>query len=88
MNDAGAVLKHMPSTGLESSSVLQRNTERRPSRAQREVNPPLPSPFGRIPDAGMNEAARTDQCAIHIDPYQPNHRIAQLSALVKTKQGK
>jgi hypothetical protein len=88
MNDAGTVLKDVPSAGFEPPSVFQRNTERRPSRAQREVNPPLASPLGRIPHAGMNEAARTDQCAIHIDPYQPNHRIAQLPALVKTKQGK
>ena len=73
MNDAGAVLKDMPSTGLESSSVFQRNTERRPARAQRQVNPALARSYGRTPDAGMNEAARAHQCAIHIDTYQPNH---------------
>src|SRR5689334_14280271 len=73
LNDAGAVLKDMPTAGFEPPSVFQRNPECRSSRAQHQVNSPLARSFGRIPYSGMNEAARTDQCAIHIDPYHPNH---------------
>ena len=72
IDDAGAVLKYVPSAGFQPSSVFQRQAEGRAPRAQRQVNPELTGLFRSFPDAWMNNSTRPDQCAIHIDTNQPN----------------
>src|SRR5438270_13724183 len=73
MHDARTVLKYVPSAGFQAPGIFQRDAKCRPPRAQCQVNPSLAGSLCRIPDAGVNETARADQCAIHIDTDQSNH---------------
>ena len=72
MNDARPVLKYVPAVVVQTTRILQRNTERGATGTQREMNPSGTRLLSCLPHCIWHFAGAPYQRAIDIDSYESN----------------
>src|SRR5690349_838642 len=87
MDDAGPVLKDMPAVGVELAREVQGPPERGTSGAQGQTDPFCACDRSGFPNTGRDLATAAHQCAIDIDPYQPDHASPRNSAIAAASSG-
>src|SRR5689334_6744409 len=74
MDDAGAVLKAVPTRRVDPRGERARDTEARPTRADGQCDAGFAYPRGRGPDALVDRTSRADERAVDVDADESDCR--------------